>query len=215
MVPTPPKRGGGTWRNDVVNGRYPDTLIPLNLLGAARHSASSLGREVRPARLFISLAASPCSVSLSFRRPPAMTTNASYDLLSSLLPTTSFALAYALPLLLVSLALTFAGAFLTLDRTRVFPPSVSQRTSQPKSHARPSPASWTLLLHGGIGGLCSGYVFGGTFAHCTYQNKVLMLRQYISPQSYRFSSPTLHLLVNLIPNHFWLYGCWLQSRVWH
>lgn len=93
---------------------------------------------------------------------PAMTVNASYDLLSSLLPTTSFALAYTLPLLFVSILLTFTGAFLTLDRTRVFPPDVpSRRIPQSDKHAFLSSVSWALFLRGGLGGLCLGYAFGG------------------------------------------------------
>ncbi|KIP05351.1 hypothetical protein PHLGIDRAFT_19716 [Phlebiopsis gigantea 11061_1 CR5-6] len=90
-----------------------------------------------------------------------MPVNASYDLLSSLLPTAPFALAYALPLLLVSILLTFAGAFLTLDRTRVFPSDLNSRqTTQSNKHSWLAFASWTSFLRGGLGGLCSGYTFG-------------------------------------------------------
>lgn len=87
-----------------------------------------------------------------------MTTNDTYDLLS-LLPTTSYTLVYALPLFLVSTLLTFAGCFLTLDRTRTFPSSAPAPTSRGK---RPV-LSWLRLLNlgGGIGGLCGGYAFGG------------------------------------------------------
>ncbi|KAJ7176570.1 hypothetical protein C8R46DRAFT_1160522 [Mycena filopes] len=58
--------------------------------------------------------------------------------LTTLLPSTAYLLAYALPLLFISLLLTFAGAFLTLDRSR----------------------SIHFLLEGGVGGLAAGYAFG-------------------------------------------------------
>ena len=45
--------------------------------------------------------------------------------LSSLLASTSYLLAYALPLLFCSLLLTFAGAFLALDRTSFSSPSLT------------------------------------------------------------------------------------------
>ncbi|KAF9005493.1 hypothetical protein BDQ17DRAFT_1423976 [Cyathus striatus] len=45
----------------------------------------------------------------------------SQSTLTALLSTTPYTLAYALPLLFLSLLLTFAGTFFTLDRTRVFP----------------------------------------------------------------------------------------------
>ena len=91
-----------------------------------------------------------------------MSANASYDLLSSLLPTTPFALAYVLPLLCLSLLLTFSGAFLTLDRTRVFPPAEPQRQAIAKTKLSwLSTTTWSLFLQGGVGGLCSGFAFGG------------------------------------------------------
>lgn len=91
-----------------------------------------------------------------------MTTNASYDLLSSLLPTTSFGLAYVLPLLFLSLLLTFAGTFLTLDRTRIFPPTEPRRQADSKAKLPwLSTITWSLFLRGGIGGLFSGFAFGG------------------------------------------------------
>ncbi|KAI0698084.1 hypothetical protein BC835DRAFT_1413230 [Cytidiella melzeri] len=89
----------------------------------------------------------------------AMTTNDTHDLLS-LLPNTSYTLAYALPLFIVSIILTFAGCFLTLDRTRTFPSSVQAQappTKKPSLLSRLQP----LYLGGGIGGCCGGYAFGG------------------------------------------------------
>jgi hypothetical protein len=85
--------------------------------------------------------------------------------LVALLPSTGYLLAYSLPLLLLSVPLTFAGPLLTLDRTRVFPPradagyteqipgSFGQRKSQKKLR-------WKL--EGGLGGLMIGYSFGCT-----------------------------------------------------
>ena len=90
-----------------------------------------------------------------------MTSNESYDLLSSLLPTTSFALAYALPLFLFSLALNLAGAFLTLDRTRIFTTLDTNRQPPKSQRLWLSSISWSLFLHGGVGGICLGYAFGG------------------------------------------------------
>jgi hypothetical protein len=75
------------------------------------------------------------------------------SLLTSLLPSTSYLLAYALPLLFLSLSLTFAGSFLTLDRTRSFSPGYELPSTFKKRKVR-----W--LLEGGLGGLAIGYVFG-------------------------------------------------------
>ena len=80
-------------------------------------------------------------------------------LLTNLLPSTTYTLAYTLPLLLSSLCLTFAGAFLTLDRSRSFPPSYDSIPDDffPWKTAR----KFHWLLEGGIGGLAAGYVLGG------------------------------------------------------
>lgn len=78
-------------------------------------------------------------------------------LLTTLLPSTTYTLAYVLPLLLASLCLTFAGAFLTLDRSRAFPPNYDSISSKQQIHIKK--LHW--YLEGGIGGLAAGYVFGG------------------------------------------------------
>ncbi|EDR13191.1 uncharacterized protein LACBIDRAFT_292432 [Laccaria bicolor S238N-H82] len=83
--------------------------------------------------------------------------------LTLLLPTTPYVLAYSLPLLLLSVLLTFAGTFLTIDRSRSFTPrsDASNYSSLPGAFDSPKKKrrfSW--LLEGGIGGLASGYAFG-------------------------------------------------------
>jgi hypothetical protein len=79
--------------------------------------------------------------------------------LTTLLPTTTYTLAYTLPLLLCSLCLTFAGAFLTLDRSCAFPPTYDSLPGDLFPQKRTRKLHW--LLEGGIGGLTVGYVFGG------------------------------------------------------
>ncbi|KAF7368988.1 hypothetical protein MVEN_00225400 [Mycena venus] len=76
--------------------------------------------------------------------------------LTTLLPSTSYLLAYSLPLLLLSILLTFAGAFLTLDRSRSFPAErygVLPGAFEQKKRIH-------FLLEGGVGGLATGYAFG-------------------------------------------------------
>jgi hypothetical protein len=83
-----------------------------------------------------------------------------------LLPSTAYLLAYALPLLLLSCLLTFAGCFLTLDRTRIFAPRSDagyEGTSQKRDRffSGRRRGSWLKIpLQGGIGGLAAGYLFG-------------------------------------------------------
>ncbi|KAF8158509.1 hypothetical protein B0H34DRAFT_709150 [Crassisporium funariophilum] len=85
--------------------------------------------------------------------------------LTPLLPSPPLVLAYSLPLLLLSLILTFAGTFLTLDRSRSFPAQ-----GGPDYAALPVPGAFsspnkkvrklTWALEGGVGGLVAGYAFG-------------------------------------------------------
>ena len=83
---------------------------------------------------------------------------------------TAHLLAYSIPLLLLSVLITFAGTFLTLDRTRTFSPRTD--ITQPLSGSFDN-SSKTLVtkvekkfarlkfrLDGGVGGLVIGYVFG-------------------------------------------------------
>lgn len=83
--------------------------------------------------------------------------------LQSLLPSTPYLLAYSLPLLLVSLILTFAGSFLTLDRTRSFP---QKYQPIPGSFGTQKSRKQFWILEGGIGGLAIGFVFGGKPFFC-------------------------------------------------
>ncbi|EPQ54720.1 hypothetical protein GLOTRDRAFT_111384 [Gloeophyllum trabeum ATCC 11539] len=85
--------------------------------------------------------------------------------LTSFLPTSSYTLAYALPLLFISFLLTYAGAFLTLDRTRTFAPSGDTLDlNVPSSYIPTKKRRFVWLLEGGLGGLASGYAFG---VHCS------------------------------------------------
>ncbi|PPQ97818.1 hypothetical protein CVT26_012919 [Gymnopilus dilepis] len=90
--------------------------------------------------------------------------------LTPLLPTTPYLLAYALPLLLLSIFVTFSGTFFTLDRSRSFPPldggssSLKGYAAVPgglafeKTTGRKKGLKW--YFEGGIGGLAGGYLFG-------------------------------------------------------
>ncbi|CAA7265453.1 unnamed protein product [Cyclocybe aegerita] len=83
--------------------------------------------------------------------------------LTPLLPTSSYLLPYAVPLLLLSLLFTFTGTLFTLDRTRSFPTrnigisyaSLPGALDHPKKKRR-----FTWALEGGIGGLIGGFLFG-------------------------------------------------------
>ncbi|GAW01687.1 hypothetical protein LENED_003297 [Lentinula edodes] len=86
----------------------------------------------------------------------------SSDSLSTLLPSSSYLLAYALPLLLVSLILTFFGAFLTLDRTRRFR-AKNDMYVMPGSFGKETKGlrlKRMMVLEGGVGGILLGYAFG-------------------------------------------------------
>ncbi|KAF9485368.1 hypothetical protein BDN70DRAFT_871406 [Pholiota conissans] len=81
---------------------------------------------------------------------------------------TPYLLAYTLPLLLISLLLTFSGTFLTLDRSRIFP--LADKGTGRSYTAIAAPGAFTSfdgkkrkfswVLDGGLGGLAGGYVFG-------------------------------------------------------
>ncbi|KAH8077047.1 hypothetical protein BXZ70DRAFT_963409 [Cristinia sonorae] len=80
-----------------------------------------------------------------------------HDLLSTMLPSTSYVLIYSIPLLLVSIILAFAGAFLTLDRTRTFSP---RHPLGPAPKSRICPHLIKTYLEGGVGGVAAGFAFG-------------------------------------------------------
>lgn len=76
--------------------------------------------------------------------------------LTDLLPTNGFLLTYALSLFIPSLALTFAGAFLTLDRTRSFAPVGDAFQDKQRSISR----FIAPFFRGGMGGILTGFIFG-------------------------------------------------------
>lgn len=83
--------------------------------------------------------------------------------LTDLLPSTPYRLTYALPLLVVSTLLAFAGAFLTLDRTRSFRPRRDPLLVPGSFNLTKRPRRVRFCLQGGLGGLATGYSFGGVF----------------------------------------------------
>ncbi|KAI0350347.1 hypothetical protein OH77DRAFT_1489218 [Trametes cingulata] len=82
--------------------------------------------------------------------------------LTSLLSSSPYLLAYGLPLLCCSLLLTFAGAFLTLDRTRAFAPRYDALHPAETTRIQHAEAvvKRVFRLEGGIGGIAVGYVTG-------------------------------------------------------
>ncbi|PIL22324.1 hypothetical protein GSI_15012 [Ganoderma sinense ZZ0214-1] len=82
--------------------------------------------------------------------------------LSSLLPSSSFLLAYSLPLLFLSLLLAFAGAFLTLDRTRAFAPRYDALRPPEATRIQHAEVLFknVFRIEGGVGGTALGFVFG-------------------------------------------------------
>lgn len=77
-----------------------------------------------------------------------------------------YSLIYSIPLLLAASLLTFAGAFLTLDRTCTFAPQAPVEPPPDdyewQNEKKPTIKTW-WGLEGGAGGLAGGWVFGGTF----------------------------------------------------
>jgi hypothetical protein len=113
--------------------------------------------------------------------------------LTDLLRSTGYRLTYALPLLVLSTLLAFAGAFLTLDRTRSFrprrdPPHVPGSFNLTKRSRRVR-----FYLQGGLGGLAIGYSFGRMFI-CALCIKWLMIFQSICQRSSHWSFPMKQLL---------------------
>ena len=93
--------------------------------------------------------------------------------LTDLLRSTAYRLTYTLPLLVISTLLAFAGAFLTLDRTRSFRPRRdTPHVLVPGAFNRPRRVRFNL--QGGLGGLAVGYSFGRTFI-CSLRIKWLRI----------------------------------------
>ena len=77
-----------------------------------------------------------------------------------------YTLIYSIPLLVAALLLTFAGAFLTLCRTCTFPPQAPVEALPGQYDTKTSKKSKFMTwwrLEGGVGGLASGWGFGGEF----------------------------------------------------
>jgi len=94
--------------------------------------------------------------------------------LTDLLPSTSYRLAYGLPLLLLSTLLAFAGSFFTLDRTRSFRPRSDPLNVPGSFSLTKNPRRFRLYLQGGLGGLAIGYSFGlhlSTFLALVFPNE--------------------------------------------
>ncbi|KAF8073781.1 hypothetical protein FPV67DRAFT_1479250 [Lyophyllum atratum] len=86
--------------------------------------------------------------------------SAANSTLSALVSTTPHLLAYSVPLLLFSVPLTFAGTFLTLDRSRSFPSSYAPVPLPGAFDGPKKKSKIAFSLQGGMGGLAIGYVFG-------------------------------------------------------
>lgn len=93
----------------------------------------------------------------------ATPTNHSLTELTGFLSSTPYRLTYALPLLALSSLLAFAGAFLTLDRTRSFRPRSDTLHVPGSFNLTKRPRQFHFYLQGGVGGLAIGYCFGRTF----------------------------------------------------
>ncbi|SRR6266851_4427158 len=102
-----------------------------------------------------------------------MTTPANHSLieLTDLLSSLPYRLAYDLPLFALSLLLAFAGAFLTLDRTRSFRPRSDPLHVPGYLNLTKKSRRVRLYLQGGLGGVAIGYSFGRTFI-CVLCRKV-------------------------------------------
>lgn len=93
----------------------------------------------------------------------ATQTNHSLVELTHFFPSSSYRLAYDLPLFALSLILTFAGAFLTLDRTRSFRPRSDSLHAPGSFNLTKKPKRVRFYLQGGLGGVAIGYSFGRMF----------------------------------------------------
>lgn len=93
----------------------------------------------------------------------ATPTNHSLIELTDLFSSRPYSLAYDLPLFALSISLAFAGAFLTLDRTRSFRPRSDPLYVPGSFNLSKKPKRGRFYLQGGLGGVAIGYSFGRTF----------------------------------------------------
>ena len=107
--------------------------------------------------------------------------------LTDLLPTNAYLLPYALSLFFASLTLTFAGAFLTLDRSRSFAPvgDVPQDRQQSTSRLIAS------FIRGGVGSILIGFVFASKRSPFSSYRAVDSRSQLILPPFYPSSYQAL------------------------
>jgi len=101
------------------------------------------------------------------RQPFSVMSGHSSQTLVHLLSSTPYTLAYSLPLLCLSLILTFAGTFLMLDRSRSFPPSADYDTL-PGVFEKSRKHKFVWYWEGGIGGLTCGFTTGRKPAFADY-----------------------------------------------
>lgn len=101
----------------------------------------------------------------------ATPTNHSLIELTDLLPSQPYRLAYDLPLFALSILLTFAGAFLTLDRTRSFRPRSDPLYIPGSLNLTKRPKRGRFYLQGGLGGVAVGYSFGRKFTCILCRNE--------------------------------------------
>jgi hypothetical protein len=138
----------------------------------------------------------------------ATQTNHSLVELTDFFPSTSYRLAYDLPLFALSLLLTFAGAFLTLDRTRSFRPRSDPLHVPGSFNLTKKPKRVRFYLQGGLGGVAIGYSFG-RMSMCILCRKLNSLRMFqsicqrFSPSSF----PVKLLLRHWVQSPSWLSGC--------
>jgi hypothetical protein len=93
----------------------------------------------------------------------ATPTNHSLLELTDFFPSSPYRLVYDLPLFALSFLLAFAGAFLTLDRTRSFRPRSDPLHVPGSFNLTKKPKRVPFYLQGGLGGVAIGYSFGRTF----------------------------------------------------
>ena len=127
--------------------------------------------------------------------------------LTDLLPTSGYLLPYALFLFFASLILTFAGAFLTLDRTRSFTPVGDAFQDRQKSTSR----LIASFVRGGVGGILTGFVFGSKRLLFFSNREETSLSQFILP----LSCPSLYQASpHLNPSNRLLTSLFGYSRRW-